>query len=107
MRWQAPVAALALLGLGTVCYNGLRRTDQLSLPATSMRSFTALRGMQHARGMPMTTSRAKNARSVFMMASPEDAKNIYEFSGELLDGSTVDFSAYKGKILLIENVATL
>lgn len=36
-----------------------------------------------------------------------DTPNIFSFSAEALDGSKIDFDQYKGKVLLIENVASL
>jgi len=35
------------------------------------------------------------------------AGSVYEFEAELLDGAVQAMSEYKGKVLLIENVATL
>lgn len=35
------------------------------------------------------------------------AKDIYNFSGKLLTGEIFNFSSLKGKVVLIENVASL
>ncbi|HVX27803.1 MAG TPA: hypothetical protein VHB70_15740 [Parafilimonas sp.] len=35
------------------------------------------------------------------------AKNIYDFKIKALDGSTIDFSKYKGKKILIVNTASM
>lgn len=35
------------------------------------------------------------------------AKNFYQLSAELLNGKKVQMSAYKGKVVLVENVASL
>lgn len=50
-----------------------------------------------------------NRQLVFVRAGqdPSTAKSVYEFKAELLDGSVQEMSEYKGKVLLIENVATL
>jgi glutathione peroxidase len=38
--------------------------------------------------------------------APRSAKSIYDFKVEALDGSTVDFSSFKGKKILIVNTAS-
>lgn len=42
-----------------------------------------------------------------MARSPATIKSFFEFSAKTLAGENVDFNRYRGKVILVENVASL
>ncbi len=47
------------------------------------------------------------SQSVPMVACPSPlAGTLYDYSAPLLNGTTVDFSQYAGKVVIVANVAT-
>lgn len=44
--------------------------------------------------------------SVRAQADPALARSIYEFSARTLEGETINFDKYKGKVLVVVNVAS-
>ena len=42
-----------------------------------------------------------------MARSPATIKSFFEFSAKTLAGENVDFSRYRGKVVLVENVASM
>ncbi|CAH2071243.1 unnamed protein product [Thlaspi arvense] len=59
------------------------------------------------RSLPLpTTTGAKLSRSEHSMAASSEPKSIYDFTVKDAKGSDVDLSTYKGKVLLIVNVAS-
>lgn len=76
---------------------------------TVSRARTSLPRMMRGCGSPPRSMSNQRRQLIFTRAGvdPTTAKSIYEFKAELLDGTVQDMSEYKGKVLLIENVATL
>ncbi|HQW83142.1 MAG TPA: glutathione peroxidase [Ferruginibacter sp.] len=54
--------------------------------------------------LPNNSSNTKTTMQKTIINNP--GKSIYDFKVEALDGSTIDFSAYKGKKILIVNTAS-
>jgi cytochrome oxidase Cu insertion factor (SCO1/SenC/PrrC family) len=54
---------------------------------------------------PSTNTQIMNTEST-TAANQIAAKSIYEFKVEALDGSTIDFSKFKGKKILVVNTAS-
>jgi glutathione peroxidase len=55
---------------------------------------------------PQLESRPDGARLVNVCKEPTMAKSFYDFSAQSIDGETVSMSAFKGKVVLIVNVAS-
>uniref|UniRef100_A0A1J3K9A3 Glutathione peroxidase n=1 Tax=Noccaea caerulescens TaxID=107243 RepID=A0A1J3K9A3_NOCCA len=56
--------------------------------------------------LPLSTTGAKLSRSEPSMAATSEPKSIYDFTVKDAKGNDVDLSTYKGKVLLIVNVAS-
>jgi len=67
------------------------------------------RGLQRPSTGLMTTSTRKDAVRPLVVQSGNaaSANSIYEFDANLIDGRVLPLSEFKGKVVLIENVATL
>ncbi|KAG7620107.1 Glutathione peroxidase [Arabidopsis suecica] len=55
---------------------------------------------------PISTTGAKLSRSEHSMAASSEPKSLYDFTVKDAKGNDVDLSIYKGKVLLIVNVAS-
>ncbi|GAB5364061.1 hypothetical protein AAMO2058_000937200 [Amorphochlora amoebiformis] len=103
-----------LAGLALVACIGILWSTQRDLAAPVMqRSMNAASRIARVPfrmpKAPMTTRRS-DARMVLVNAAednPTSAQSLHEFKAPLLDGRMQDMAAYKGKVVLVQNVATL
>uniref|UniRef100_A0A1J3CW40 Glutathione peroxidase n=1 Tax=Noccaea caerulescens TaxID=107243 RepID=A0A1J3CW40_NOCCA len=80
--------------------------SSLSLFSSKFDSPKPLFNPHRIRSLPLSTAGAKLSRSEPSMAATSEPKSIYDFTVKDAKGNDVDLSTYKGKVLLIVNVAS-
>nr|ACP28875.1 glutathionine peroxidase 6 [Eutrema halophilum] len=78
----------------------------LSLFPSKFDSAKPLFNSHRIRPLPLSTTGAKLSRSGHSMAATSEPKSVYDFTVKDAKGNDVDLSTYKGKVLLIVNVAS-
>ncbi|KAJ0243169.1 phospholipid hydroperoxide glutathione peroxidase 6 [Hirschfeldia incana] len=83
------------------------RASSSSLSLFSSKKFISAKPLFTShRQIPLSTTGAKLSRSEHSMAASSEPKSIYDFTVKDAKGNDVDLSTYKGKVLLIVNVAS-
>ncbi|KAH0938998.1 hypothetical protein HID58_006459 [Brassica napus] len=86
--------------------NLLVRASPSSLSRLSSKFSSAKPLVSSHHQIPLSTTGAKLSRSEHSMAASSEPKSIYDFTVKDAKGNDVDLSTYKGKVLLIVNVAS-
>ncbi|KAL0876993.1 hypothetical protein Bca101_026698 [Brassica carinata] len=84
----------------------VRASSSSSLSPFSSKFNSAKPLFTSHRQIPLSTTGAKLSRSEHSMAASSEPKSIYDFTVKDAKGNDVDLSTYKGKVLLIVNVAS-
>ncbi|KAL0730737.1 hypothetical protein Bca4012_026831 [Brassica carinata] len=84
----------------------VRASSSSSLSSFSSKFNSAKPLFTSHRQIPLSTTGAKLSRSEHSMAASSEPKSIYDFTVKDAKGNDVDLSTYKGKVLLIVNVAS-
>ncbi|CAH8312323.1 unnamed protein product [Eruca vesicaria subsp. sativa] len=86
--------------------NLLVRASSSSLSPFSSKFNSAKPVFTSRHQIPLSTTGAKLSRSEHSMAASTEPKSVYDFTVKDAKGNDVDLSTYKGKVLLIVNVAS-
>ncbi|CAN8246437.1 unnamed protein product [Cochlearia groenlandica] len=82
-------------------------SSSLSLFSSKYESVKYSLNSNLIRSSPLSTTGAKvSSRSEHTMSASSDPKSVYDFTVKDAKGNEVDLSTYKGKVLLIVNVAS-
>ncbi|KAJ4885524.1 putative phospholipid hydroperoxide glutathione peroxidase 6 [Raphanus sativus] len=85
----------------------VRASSSSSLSLFSSKSSNSAKPLFTShRQVPLSTTGAKLSKSEHSMATSSEPKSIYDFTVKDAKGNDVDLSTYKGKVLLIVNVAS-
>ncbi|CAA0394748.1 unnamed protein product [Arabidopsis thaliana] len=87
----------------------LRSLSSSSSSSSSSKRFDSAKPLFNSHriiSLPIYTTGAKLSRSEHSMAASSEPKSLYDFTVKDAKGNDVDLSIYKGKVLLIVNVAS-